>query len=179
MKEGTGVTQGVWGGPYGARGSSRDKERCAMATTMTRYLRSLLAALAVLAMTACVPRVSPTPAEPALAAEVPATLTVAPAVAETPTAANAAPVVERTGIDEIAQTVASFDKGGFDPILLAQDVPETIAVDPALIDGNAAMVVVSTSFEGHTFTVRLMREGDIWRIDGVVPDAGDAAETGR
>lgn len=90
-------------------------------------------------------------------------------------------------IEEIDAIVASFDKGGFDPLLLAQDVPGAVTAEPAVIDGDTATVVVSTSFEGHTFTVRLVKDGPIWKIDGVteganrsegatVPDDGDASD---
>lgn len=79
-------------------------------------------------------------------------------------------------IEEVTETIASFDGGGFDPILLAQDVPEAIVAEPAELDGDTAMVSVSTTFQGHTFTVRLMREGAIWKIDGVIPAGEVLAE---
>jgi hypothetical protein len=81
-------------------------------------------------------------------------------------------------IEKVADTVASFDKGGFDPILLAQDVPETVVAEPAVIDGDTATVAVSTSFEGHTFVVRLVKDDPIWKIDGVARDADTLAEAG-
>lgn len=81
-------------------------------------------------------------------------------------------------IERVADTVASVDGGGFDPILLAQDVPEAIATKPAVIDGETATVAVSTSFEGHTFVVRLVKDGGLWKIDGVAPDADASTEQG-
>jgi len=79
-------------------------------------------------------------------------------------------------IERVADTVASFDQGGYDPILLAQDVPETISTEPAVIEGDTATVAVSTSFEGHTFVVRLAKDGALWKIDGVAHDAESVGE---
>lgn len=92
------------------------------------------------------------------------------------------PVVEGTyaGQPEIApemvafveETVAGFEGGGYDPILCAQDVPQSVEVGTAEIDGDTAFVPVSTSFEGHSFTVKLGKAGDDWKIEQVICDFG-------
>ena len=67
--------------------------------------------------------------------------------------------------DEI---IASFDKGGYDPFLCAQDIPESFAVNEAVISGDEAGVVVHTSFEGHMFTVDLQRVDGQWKITDII-----------
>lgn len=79
---------------------------------------------------------------------------------------------------EFAQTVQerldSFEKGGYDPILCAQDQPGTVEVGMVTISGDRAEVAVSTSFEGHSFRVLLAAEEQSWQITDVVCDNGDA-----
>ncbi len=56
----------------------------------------------------------------------------------------------------------------FDPILCAQDVPTSITTAAPVIDGATATVHVETSFPGHTFDVRLARDGRTWQITDVI-----------
>jgi hypothetical protein len=42
-------------------------------------------------------------------------------------------------VDEI---IASFDKGGYDPFLCAQDIPGEFAIEKAVVSGDQASVVV-------------------------------------
>jgi len=67
-------------------------------------------------------------------------------------------------VAQIDQLLASFDKGGYDPFLCAQDIPDSIAVGEASISGSTASVPVSTSFEGHGFAVILSMAQDGWLI---------------
>ncbi len=68
---------------------------------------------------------------------------------------------------EVEQTVAGFDKGGFDPFLCAQDIPTSVTAGEAVIEGSEATVPVQTSFEGHTFTARLALMEGQWKITGI------------
>jgi len=67
----------------------------------------------------------------------------------------------------------SFQHGGYDPFLLAQDVPESVEVGEAVVSGDTAQVPMETSFEGHRFLVALKRIDGAWKIDDVdqMPDA--------
>jgi hypothetical protein len=66
----------------------------------------------------------------------------------------------------------SFERGGYDPFLLAQDVPTEVEVGEAVVSGDIAQVLVETSFEGHAILVTLRRVNGVWKIDdvGVTPD---------
>lgn len=54
-----------------------------------------------------------------------------------------------------------------DPLICAQDVPETIAVLETTIDGETAQVAVETSFAGHGFSVALEQIEGVWFISGI------------
>jgi hypothetical protein len=77
-------------------------------------------------------------------------------------------------IQEVGETVASFEKGGYDPFLCAQDVPESFSMDTPIVSGDEATLVVRTSFEGHAFTVELQEIGDRWAISDVICELAGA-----
>lgn len=59
--------------------------------------------------------------------------------------------------------------GGYDPFLMAQDVPSEINAGEALINGDAAIVPVTTSFAGHSLEVTLYRGSNgVWLITDIV-----------
>jgi len=75
-------------------------------------------------------------------------------------------------VDEI---IASFDKGGYDPFLCAQDIPESFTVDKATVSGEEASVVVheiwnpGTQYESvHNVTVALRMVDGQWKIADVI-----------
>lgn len=72
-------------------------------------------------------------------------------------------------IAEVDAIVTGFDRGGYDPFLMAQDVPTSVTVGEAVIDGDAAYVPVETSFPGHALTVGLMRLDGRWQITSIAP----------
>jgi hypothetical protein len=76
-------------------------------------------------------------------------------------------------VREVDETIASFDKRGYDPFLCAQDVPQSFIIKDTVVSGDAAQVIVRTSFEGHRFTVTLKRTGEIWKIDGVLCEGNE------
>jgi hypothetical protein len=63
---------------------------------------------------------------------------------------------------------ASFTRGAYDPVLCAQDIPQTVTAGEVVASGDAAEVPITTSFQGHHFTVKLVRVDDIWKINDVV-----------
>jgi hypothetical protein len=69
-----------------------------------------------------------------------------------------------TMVDELLASFAAEVPGGYDPFLQAQDVPEAIYTEPAIVEGDRAYVPVTTSFAGHRFLVTLTREDGNWMI---------------
>jgi hypothetical protein len=72
---------------------------------------------------------------------------------------------------EVDDILSSFTGGGYDPFLMAQDIPADITVRNASIDGNQAYVTVSQRWAGG-FTRELeielqLVEGE-WLINGIV-----------
>ena len=75
-------------------------------------------------------------------------------------------------IDEIEETVAGFEGGGFDPVLYAQDVPMGVSVGQAEVTGQEATLNVYTTFPGHVLDVTLQKDGALWRIDRIACSTG-------
>jgi len=71
--------------------------------------------------------------------------------------------------------------GGGDPILLAQDVPESVAVQEASVNGDEATAVLLRYWGGNPepspLVVHLRRENGRWLIDDVTPFEVPAAES--
>lgn len=70
-------------------------------------------------------------------------------------------------VAEVDALLDSFERGGYDPFLLAQDVPTSLEVGDAVVLGETALVPVETSFEGHGLSVTLKVIDGEWKIDGV------------
>jgi hypothetical protein len=62
-----------------------------------------------------------------------------------------------------------------DPLLCAQDVPQSFSVKEVDLSpmGEEARVSVETSFEGHEFQVYLQKLNGEWKIAGVICMAGN------
>ncbi len=74
-------------------------------------------------------------------------------------------------VAQVDELVAGFEGGGFDPFLLAQDVPVEVTVGAAVVTGNTATVSVATSFAGHRFSVSLEKQADgRWLITKIAPE---------
>jgi hypothetical protein len=80
-------------------------------------------------------------------------------------------------VQKVDGIIASFDKGGYDPFLCAQDIPESFTVDEALVSGDRASLVVHTSFEGHTFVVEAEQVNGRWAISDVICAASEDEST--
>jgi hypothetical protein len=74
-------------------------------------------------------------------------------------------------VQQVDELLSTFDKGGFDPFLLAQDLPEEITVDDAVIEGGVARVLTHQKFAGNPnlrdIIVELARIADEWKITDV------------
>lgn len=82
------------------------------------------------------------------------------------------PYLSEDFIREVDDLLASFDRGGFDPFLLAQDIPSHYEVGDARVSGNEATVIVLLTFGGEgsapierEVTLRLI--DGAWRINAV------------
>jgi hypothetical protein len=73
----------------------------------------------------------------------------------------------------IDETLAGFDHAGFDPILLAQDIPVSFEVQDPSINGTEATVVVLRYWGGNPeptpMVVHLLLDDGCWLIDDVTP----------
>lgn len=79
-------------------------------------------------------------------------------------------------VDEI---IAGFDRGGYDPFLCAQDIPDYIMPQSLIMNGPTPSILVQTSFDQHFFTVDLRQmAGDIWQISNVTC-GGDPAGSAK
>lgn len=74
-------------------------------------------------------------------------------------------------VAQVDELVAGFERGGFDPFLLAQDVPDEVTAGEAVVTGKRASVPVTTSFPGHRFTVSLEQQADgRWLMTAITPE---------
>jgi len=78
----------------------------------------------------------------------------------------------------------SFEGGGYDPFLCAQDIPGTVTADKAVIAGDEATVVVhqiwnpGTEYETIRDLTLVLRQVDgQWRIDNILCGGASAAES--
>ncbi len=68
-------------------------------------------------------------------------------------------------VDKVYGIVDSFDdKGGYDPVLCAQDVPSSFAAEIIDESVDSASTLVTTSFEGHRIFVGLQKVDGAWMI---------------
>jgi hypothetical protein len=83
-------------------------------------------------------------------------------------------------VARIDETIAGFDGGGYDPILLAQDIPVDIDVQEPSAGSAQATVVVLRYWGGNPdpspMVVHLIRQEGRWLIDNVTPFEVPAAE---
>jgi hypothetical protein len=87
-------------------------------------------------------------------------------------------------VQQVDEIIASFDKGGYDPFLCAQDVPGNLAFDQAVVSGEDASVVVheiwnpGTPYETRTeVTVALQMVDGKWKIADIICPASQVAAT--
>lgn len=75
-------------------------------------------------------------------------------------------------VREVEQITASFEGGGYDPVLLAQDIPERVEVEFVADADGRATVLVQRYWDGNPepvpMWVRLSKAGDQWLIRQVM-----------
>jgi hypothetical protein len=83
------------------------------------------------------------------------------------------PALAPAFVERMNRYTAQFDPTGFDPILFARYVPETIAVVDVAIDGDEARVLVERSWPNFEtalpVAVALTRADGVWAITAVSP----------
>ena len=78
------------------------------------------------------------------------------------------PAVSDGLVEKVDGIMASFhNRGGYDPILCAQDIPQAFAVEVIDRSIDSASAVVRTGFEGHEIYVGVLRVDGIWMIADV------------
>lgn len=77
------------------------------------------------------------------------------------------PYLSAEFVTSVGDTLAGMQGGGFDPIVLAQDVPMWVQVEHEHFAANRATVTVGSSFEGHRLDVELIQRNEVWEIIGV------------
>ena len=71
----------------------------------------------------------------------------------------------KSRVDDLLQ---SFEQGGYDPFLCAQDIPDSVSIETQEQSAEAATVRVQTSFEGHQFEASLIFDDQSWKIDDIL-----------
>ncbi|MBK8901533.1 MAG: DUF3828 domain-containing protein [Anaerolineaceae bacterium] len=82
------------------------------------------------------------------------------------------PLLTADFIARVDETLASFAGGGYDPFLLAQDIPNDLFSTWAMISGDVARVTVLRNWgppNMDAIFTHLKRDGDVWRIDNITP----------
>jgi hypothetical protein len=79
------------------------------------------------------------------------------------------PLVTPRLIDRVDAIIASFDRGGYDPVLCAQDFPAAFRVEAVSADDTTAAVRVVQQFGEQTraVDVSLRATNGIWQIDAI------------
>jgi hypothetical protein len=82
------------------------------------------------------------------------------------------PLLSDAFVARVDELLTSFDKGGYDPFLQAQDIPQAMMAQSTVISGDTARVTVLRSW-GPAATdaifTHLQRINDVWVIDDVTP----------
>jgi hypothetical protein len=80
---------------------------------------------------------------------------------------HAAPEVSADLAQDVDALLASFDKGGYDPFLCAQDVPGEVVASSMTVSSDSATALMRTDLAGHTFAVELGKGEAGWQFTGV------------
>jgi len=77
--------------------------------------------------------------------------------------------------EEIDRIISSFDKGGYDPILCAQDKPESATIKNISVDNDNASVILLQDFSSQqkNIQVNLIKENNQWQISEVICQEGE------
>lgn len=78
-----------------------------------------------------------------------------------------APYLSASFVEHIDELLASFEGGGYDPFLCAQDIPTEMTPDVVFVRNGMASVVMRSSFPNHLLMVDLRPEGESWVIGNI------------
>jgi hypothetical protein len=84
------------------------------------------------------------------------------------------PLLADSFVQYVDETVAGFSHGGYDPFLLAQDIPQDFSVDPGVLEGTAVVHLQFGPDSVKHLRVTLDEKG--WRIADIAEDSGLANE---
>ncbi len=64
------------------------------------------------------------------------------------------------------ELISSFDRGGYDPVMCAQDIPQNYFIKQVEVDGGSALALVEADFSGskNYIEVKLSKKEDAWLI---------------
>jgi hypothetical protein len=82
------------------------------------------------------------------------------------------PLLTPDFIETVDEIIAGFDHGGYDPFLLAQDIPRDMFATWATVSGDAARVTVLRSWgppHMDAIFAHLVRTDDVWLINDITP----------
>lgn len=81
-------------------------------------------------------------------------------------------------VSKTDRLINSFQGGGYDPVLCAQDKPESIQAVDEFIDGKNAKITIQETFSGvnKSIEVHLVREDNLWKIDEIKCINNDEAD---
>jgi hypothetical protein len=83
------------------------------------------------------------------------------------------PYLSEAMVEQVDEILEGFEGGGYDPFLLAQDLPQSIFIEAPEVDGEMAAVPVSLFWSGSPestwIMVNLQKIGGTWQIVGVAP----------
>lgn len=75
--------------------------------------------------------------------------------------------MSETFVNEIDGVLEEMEMGGYDPFLCAQDIPDEVHIIDSYLEGDAIVMVMESSFEGHQFEVELSPENESYLISGI------------
>jgi hypothetical protein len=84
--------------------------------------------------------------------------------------------VSREFSNKVDMIIASFDKGGYDPILCAQDIPRGMEIVNTSVKDDSAVLTVKEKFSGGDRMIEVVmdRVDDQWKIQDVVCQEGES-----
>lgn len=88
---------------------------------------------------------------------------------------NNHPALTEDFIAKIDQTLASFDKSAYDPVLCAQDKPTEIRIANTAVKEDDAVITLEEIFSGgnRMIEAKMVEKNGEWRIDDIICNEGE------
>ena len=93
------------------------------------------------------------------------------------------PLITKALSQRIDEIIAGFDMGGYDPVLCAQDKPQSYTIESVELNNDQATILLSLDFYGspRPILVALINDGS-WKLDNIScieeTEIVDSPETG-